>query len=91
MNHYIDVSKPWELAKKDPSKVLGILYHLLEILRHVSLMITPFLPDTARKIKDALNFEGEKLYPDNKGIGWGILKEGTTIKKIEPLFPRLGS
>ena len=87
VNHYIDVNKPWELAKKDPTKVLGILYHLLEILRHVSLMLTPFLPETAKKIKDALNFEGEKLYPDN--IGWGILKEGTTIKKIEPLFPRL--
>lgn len=87
VNHYIDVNKPWELAKKDPTKVLGILYHLLEILRHVSLMLAPFLPETAKKIQDALHFEGEKLYPDN--IGWGILKEGTTIKKIEPLFPRL--
>ncbi|MEK9132639.1 MAG: methionine--tRNA ligase [Patescibacteria group bacterium] len=86
-NQYIDENKPWELAKKDPSGVLKILYHLLELIRHTSFMLTPFLPETAAKIKNALHFEGEKLYPNN--IAWGGLKEGTTIKKISGLFPRL--
>lgn len=89
-NQYIDEKRPWELAKKDPTEVLKILYHLLEILRHASMMILPFLPQTAEKIQNALNFsagQGEKLYPNN--IQWGGLKEGTSLKKIEPLFPRL--
>ncbi len=86
-NKYIDDKKPWELAKKDPAQVLQILYHLLEILRHVSFMLTPFMPDTAAKIQAALHVEGGKLYPDN--ISWGGLKEGATVKKIEALFPRL--
>lgn len=86
-NQYVDEKKPWELAKKDPSQVLQILYHLLEILRHASFMLVPFLPETAAKIQAALHFNSEKLYPDN--IAWGVLKEGTTVKKIESLFPRL--
>ncbi|MBI4994246.1 methionine--tRNA ligase [Candidatus Peregrinibacteria bacterium] len=86
-NQYIDEKRPWELAKKDPTEVLKILYHLLEILRHASMMIQPFLPQTAEKIQNALNFKCEKLYPDN--IAWGGLKEGASLKKIEPLFPRL--
>jgi len=87
-NQYIDEKKPWSLAKTDPAQVLQILYHLLEIIRHVSFMIMPFMPDTSAKIRDAIHFDGEKLYPDN--IAWGGLKEGTTVKKIESLFPRLG-
>lgn len=85
-NRYVDETKPWVLAKTEPVKVHAILYHLLELLRHVSLMLTPILPQAAAKMKDALRFEGEKLYPDN--IGWGVLKEGASVKKIKALFPR---
>lgn len=86
-NQYIDEKKPWEMAKKDASQVLQIIYHLLELLRHASLMLMPFLPSTSEKIKAALNVECDKLYPDK--IQWGILKEGASVKKIEALFPRL--
>lgn len=86
-NQYIDDKKPWELAKKEPAEVLKTLYHLLELIRHASLMLMPFIPGTAAKIQDALRFEGGKLYPDN--IVWGVLKEGTSVKKIASLFPRL--
>lgn len=86
-NQYIDEKKPWQVAKSDPAAVLKILYQLLELLRHASFMLQPFLPATALKIKEALQQKSEKLYPDN--IGWGVLKESLTVKKIEALFPRL--
>jgi methionyl-tRNA synthetase len=85
-NQYIDEKKPWALAKKDPTQVLQILYHLLELLRHASFLLLPFLPETAAKIQTGLHFESNKLYPDN--IAWGVLKEGTSVKKITALFPR---
>lgn len=85
-NQYIDTKKPWSLAKTNPTEVLKILYHLLELIRHASLMLTPFLPATAAAIHEALNYQCVKLYPD--GITWGILKEGTTLKKPGILFPR---
>lgn len=85
-NQYIDEKKPWELAKKDPGEVLHILYHLLEILRHISFMLLPLLPHAAQRIRAALHVESEKLYPDQ--IAWGMLKEGATVKKIPSLFPK---
>lgn len=86
-NEYIDKTRPWDMAKNAPSEVLKVLYHLLEILRHASMMLMPFLPDSAKKIQTALGCKCEKLYPDN--IQWGVLKEGVGVKKIDSLFPRL--
>jgi methionyl-tRNA synthetase len=85
-NQYIDEKKPWQLAKKEPAEVLKILYHLLELIRHVSFMLMPFLPETAAKIRSALRVESEKLYPDH--IALGVLKEGGSVQKISALFPR---
>jgi len=85
-NEYIEQKKPWEMAKKEPAEVLKVLYRLLEIIRHVSMMLLPYMPQTAEKIQGALNISHTKLYPDN--INWGMLKEGTTIEKVEALFPR---
>lgn len=85
-NQYIEEKRPWALAKKDPAQVLKILYNLLELLRHASFAISPFLPGTSVLIQDALQIKEEKLYPDN--INWGMLKEGGTVKKIDALFPK---
>lgn len=86
-NLYIEQQKPWQLAKTDPPKVHVALYNLLEIIRHLSLMISPFMPDTSKKIQVALNSETEKLYPNN--IDWGVLKEGTSLNKPDILFPKI--
>ncbi|MCF7931654.1 MAG: methionine--tRNA ligase [Acholeplasmataceae bacterium] len=51
-NKYIDVSEPWKL-KNDPEKadVLShILYHLVETIRVVAVVMQPFLPKTALEI-----------------------------------------
>ena len=50
-NKYIDEKLPWELAKKIRPRVLKILYHLLEILRHASMMILPFCRRPRKKYK----------------------------------------
>lgn len=86
-NQYIDEQKPWMMAKTEPMKVHVCLYNLLEIIRHASLMLSPFLPDTSKKIQTALNYSAEKLYPN--AIEWGVLKEGTTLTKPEILFPKI--
>ena len=51
-NKYIDVSEPWVLFK-DPEKqdVLDhVLYHLLETIRTIAVLLQPFIPQTAKKI-----------------------------------------
>jgi len=85
-NEYIEKNRPWEMAKTNPTDVLKVLYDLLEIIRHASMMLLPYMPETAAKIQASLNVEHTKLYPDN--INWGMLKEGSSVKKGDVLFPR---
>jgi methionyl-tRNA synthetase len=87
-NKYIDETTPWILAKDEAKKArLGtVLYNLAESLRFASVMISAFLPDTAKKINVQIN---------TTEISWESLKTfngtkaGTKVVKAENLFPRI--
>lgn len=88
-NKYIVATEPWELAKdsKNSSRLDTVFYYLLESLRLIAMTVQPIMPDTARKMGDALsvNFEG-----NISSMGqWGKLQPGAEIKRIKSLFPRL--
>ncbi len=53
-NKYIEDNKPWELAKNDKVKFEAVMQKLLDDLYLISQMLIPFLPETAKKIKQAL-------------------------------------
>ncbi len=53
-NRYIEEEKPWELAKNDREKFTGVMRVLLDRLALLSVALVPFLPDTAAKIRTAL-------------------------------------
>ncbi|MBI5966920.1 MAG: methionine--tRNA ligase [Deltaproteobacteria bacterium] len=90
-NKYIDEMAPWALAK-DPEKVERlntVLYQLLEVLRFVSVLISPFMPQTAEKIQAQLgitNLGSQNLASLKE---WGGLAPGGRVRKGEALFPRV--
>ncbi len=50
-NKYINDSEPWTLAKNDKTDELaGVLYSALEVARAAAIMVSPFMPATAREI-----------------------------------------
>jgi methionyl-tRNA synthetase len=51
-NRYIEQTQPWNLAKDEEKKhVLGsVLYHLLEVLRMVGILIQPFMTRAPKQI-----------------------------------------
>lgn len=53
-NQLIDKSKPWELQKTDPDKVKELLINLTSLLYDIALRLAPVMPDTADKIRKAL-------------------------------------
>jgi len=89
-NKHIDETKPWVLAKTDRKELSRVMNYFLEHLRHLAWMLTPFLPETADKMLVQLGLEPAGDKPDWKGQqAWGLMKEGATIRKGAPLFPRL--
>jgi methionyl-tRNA synthetase len=53
LNQYIDEEKPWEIARKDEEKehLQEVLANQVADLLEIADLLTPFLPDTAEKIK----------------------------------------
>jgi methionyl-tRNA synthetase len=81
-NRYINEKEPWKLEGKD----LGVvLYNLLEALRVISIVLEPFLPDSAGKIREQLRVKPGTL----EDIGFR--KEATRPGKGSHLFERIAN
>ena len=89
-NKYIDETAPWVLAKDEGTKErLGtVLYNLLECIRYIAVLISPFMPETAEKIFEQINTD-VKSYASLKEFGG--LKVGGKVGRAVPLFSRLDS
>ncbi|MCK5061528.1 methionine--tRNA ligase [Candidatus Parcubacteria bacterium] len=91
MNGYISEYQPFKLIKENKEKTAAVLYNCLESIRIISVMLWPFMPETAEKIWTQLGLNPAKeLQKDfNEAIKWGGLDPGAEVKKGEALFPRL--
>ena len=67
-----------------------MLYHLVETLHIVSVLITPFMPTTARRIHEQLGFASDFDAVQLADIAaWGTTPDGHTVGTAEQLFPRI--
>ncbi|PIN98356.1 MAG: methionine--tRNA ligase [Candidatus Diapherotrites archaeon CG10_big_fil_rev_8_21_14_0_10_31_34] len=86
-NKYINDQKPWELAKNNEKEKLGnILYTLSESLRITSILLLPFMPETAEKIQKQLGITSTNFEETTK---WNQIKENTKTGKAEILFQKV--
>jgi methionyl-tRNA synthetase len=53
-NKLIDEEKPWELMKTDPERFTVTMGQLLQEIRFIGRCLEPFLPETSKKISEAL-------------------------------------
>lgn len=87
-NKYIDETMPWALAKDESKKArLGtVLYNLLEAIRYIAILLTPFMPQTAEKIFEQMNCDIKDYDSMNT---FGALKAGTKVNEAQALFARI--
>lgn len=78
---YLDDRKPWAAIKHDEKEFLEIMTNLVFMIYTIwSFLLEPFMPDTARKIRDSFGAEEKISQIENYKF---------IIKKGEGLFPRL--
>jgi methionyl-tRNA synthetase len=91
-NKYIDVTKPFFLAK-DPAqkqRLDTVLYTMAEVLRLAAVMLSPIMPDAANRMWQQIGADGAPTDPPLADrIKWGGLKPGAVMTKGDNLFPRL--
>ncbi|MGH7388276.1 MAG: methionine--tRNA ligase [Candidatus Rokuibacteriota bacterium] len=88
LNGYVDATQPWTLARQPArrARLEVVLYTLGESLRVLGIVLAPFLPDAAAKIRAALGQTDEPRLAD---ATWGGLTAGTAVQKLSGLFPRV--
>ncbi len=85
INRYVQQTQVWTLAKLETKSRMGtILYNSLEALRFISVLISPFIPDTAEKIQKQIG-----LAEFDAVAEWGRLPVGLAVGRGEPIFPRI--
>ena len=92
MNKYVDVTAPWELAKKKSSRkqLEAVIYNLLEGLRVISGLIYPVMPDTSANMQKHLGMNPDESYYRLEILKkWGTMKSGIKLPKSVTLFPRV--
>jgi methionyl-tRNA synthetase len=88
---HIQEQQPWARAKEGESGRAALestLYVSLEGLRITALLIEPFMPVIAGRLRDQLGIPDRPLDLAH-ATAWGGLAEGTEVGKSEPLFPRV--
>lgn len=92
MNKYVDVTAPWELAKKKEAKkqLDTVIGNLLEGLRVVSGLIYPVMPETAATMQKHLGMDAEKPFYRIREIReWPQIPPNQVLPKAVSLFPRI--
>ena len=85
INRYVQQTQVWTLTKPETQPRMGtILYNSLEALRLISVLISPFIPQTAEKIQKQIGLTEFDSVPE-----WGRLPVGITVSRGEPIFPRV--
>ena len=87
-NKYIDETAPWALAKDEAQKErLGtVLYNLLEGIRFISVLVSPFMPETAKAIQAQI---GTTLDTYESLESFGGMIDGNKVGTATPLFQRI--
>ncbi len=89
-NKYIDETEPWVLVKDEDKKpeLANIMYVLSEVIRIVSILITPVMPNTPKAIHEQLNINEDITLWDN-AKEFGLLPRDIKVTKGAIIFPRL--
>ena len=87
-NKYIDETMPWALAKDESKQArLGtVLYNLLEAIRFLGVLLTPYMPQTSEKIFAQL---GTDIKDYSSIFEFGKLEAGKSVNDPVPLFGRI--
>ncbi|MCL2050016.1 MAG: methionine--tRNA ligase [Defluviitaleaceae bacterium] len=87
-NKYIDETAPWVLAKDESKRaqLATVLYNLVEVLRIVSIVIAPVMPNTPAIIREQLNITSGTEW-ENAG-DFGLSPRVVKVTKGAAAFPR---
>lgn len=60
-NQFVELNKPWDLAKTSPDRFKTVISILLDSFRYIGFALYPFIPNSMRKLYDMLGMKDFSL------------------------------
>ena len=86
-NKYFNDQEPWK-KKDNKDRLNTIVYTALEMIRKISIMLYPIIPDSINKVLKIFNLKSNNIKFESIGIH-NTLKSGDDINKIGILFNKI--
>jgi methionyl-tRNA synthetase len=86
---YLTTEQPWALKEADKERRDAILATTAEVLRIVTALTYPVLPESTTKVWALLGQTTPLGTVNLESLSWGQLKPGTQLGTSQPLFPRI--
>ena len=88
LNLYLQQTQPWRLAKDEAQapRLSQVLYHVMEGIRVVTLLLSAFVPDATARVLDALGASGQAW---SSLATWGGLTSGQAVEAPAVLFQKI--
>jgi methionyl-tRNA synthetase len=88
LNQYVDATRPWALAREAAQgpRLAAVLVTLSQALRFLGIVLVPFVPNAAAKIRAAIRDEREPTLANAVIVG---LHERQKVERLSGLFPRV--
>jgi len=88
---YLTSEQPWAMgdSEADTQRKATVLWTTTELLRVVTVLAHPVLPDSTAKVWTLLGQPGRISAVELDGLRWGQLVAGVQLGKAQALFPRV--
>ena len=86
-NKYFNDQEPWK-KKSDPVRLNTIVYTTLEIIRKISFLLYPIIPETSLKALKIFNIKENGIFFSSIS-NHDYLKSGENINTIDILFKKI--
>jgi len=87
-NQYLNTKEPWNLMKTDKEKAGTVFYVAAQVVKAITVVSAPFIPQTAQQLYQTLNLPGTV-----QQCRWADanvpIEAGTKINKPQPLFHKI--
>jgi len=87
-NEYVNDSAPWDLKKNNEKEMEKVLYELCEVIRHLTILLSPFLPSSSDRIMKILGLDNEIFSFSQLSKNFALVP-GSKIQKPEIIFKKI--
>ena len=87
-NKYFSDQKPWELKNNDVMRMQSVLWVTVEMIRRISIMLQPVMPESCKKLLDLLCIKDDERALSFISDEFSLIP-GKAIKEPVIIFPKI--